>query len=72
MSNVLILLVGVVIGWNIITAYYLYKMMSDTKRAIRAVVLLNKCFGEVIEINDNLIKSLTMTNNRINELEKVA
>ena len=72
MSNVLILLVGVVIGWNIVTAYYLYKMMSDTKRAIRAVVLLNKCFGEVIEINDNLIKSLTMTNNRINELEKVA
>jgi uncharacterized protein (UPF0333 family) len=72
MSNVLILVLGVVIGWNIVTAYYLYKMMSDTKRAIRAVVLLNKCFGEVIEINDNLIKSLTMTNNRINELEKVA
>ena len=72
MSNVLVLVVGVVIGWNIVTAYYLYKMMSDTKKAISAIVLMNKCFGEVIEINDNLIKSLSMTNNRINELEKVA
>lgn len=72
MSNLLTLLLGVVIGWNIVTAYYLYKMMSDTKKAIKAIVLMNKCFGEIVEINDNLIKSLSMTNNRINELEKVA
>ena len=72
MSNVLTLVVGVVIGWNIVTAYYMYKMMSDTKRAIRAIVLLNNCIGEVVEINDTFIKTLTTTNNRINELERVA
>ena len=72
MSNVLTLAVGVVIGWNIVTTYYLYKVSRDTNRAIRAVVLLNKCVGEVVEINDNFIKVFKTTNNRINELEKVA
>jgi len=72
MSNVLTLLVGVVIVWNMAVTYYLYKMSRDTKRAMSVLVMLNKCFGEVIEINDNLIKSLSVTNNRINELEKVA
>jgi multidrug resistance efflux pump len=71
-SNVLTLAVGVVIGWNIVTTYYLYKVSRDTNRAIRAVVLLNKCVGEVVEINDNFIKVFKTTNNRINELEKVA
>jgi hypothetical protein len=72
MSNLLALLAGVVIVWNIAITYYLYKISRDTNRAIRAIVLMNKCFGEVIEINDNLIKTLTATNNRINELEKVS
>ena len=72
MSNVLTLAVGVVIVWNSVTTYYLYKMSRDTKRVMRAVVLLNKCVGEVVEINDTFIKTLTTTNNRINELEKVA
>lgn len=72
MSNLLTLLVGVVIGWNIITAYYLYKMRVDTDRAIRAVVLLNDCFGEVVKINDGFIKSLDVTDKRIKQLEKVA
>lgn len=72
MSNLLTLLVGVVIVWNIVITHYLYKMMSDTNRAINAIVLLNKCIGEVVEINDTFIKTLTTTNNRINELEKVS
>ena len=72
MSNVLTLVLGVVIVWNTVTTYFLYKMMSDTKRAISAIVLLNECIGEVVEINDDFIKALTTTNNRINELEKVA
>lgn len=72
MSNVLTLVLGVVIVWNTVTTYFLYKMMSDTKRAISAVVVLNECIGEVVEINDGVIKSLSITNDRINELEKVA
>jgi uncharacterized membrane protein YciS (DUF1049 family) len=72
MSNLLTLAVGVVIGWNIVTTYYLYKVSRDTNRAIRAIVLLNKCVGEVVEINDNFIKVFKTTNNRINELEKVS
>lgn len=72
MNNVLALLLGVVIGWNIVTAYYLYKMMSAQKRTTHAITVLTNCFGEVIEINDNLIKSVILSDKRINELEKVA
>jgi hypothetical protein len=72
MSNLLALLAGVVIVWNIAITYYLYKMNRDMNRAINAIVLLNKCIGEVVEINDTFIKTISVTNNRINELEKVA
>jgi len=72
MSNLLELLAGVVIVWNIAITYYLYKMNRDMNRAINAIVLLNKCIGEVVEINDTFIKTISVTNNRINELEKVA